>query len=154
MLPTPNSRNGTAVQPTSPFGAIPLLYPYLIPNPGNRAEPWLLWDVRHAPSTAKRVAPRTVVLSAVDKFKELATHPPVSCVHIAYNTNTIGMINYWGPIVVHKGEGGTVLIGEVSTVNDDETDNVFREPIGRFAQVEEDEEPFRLLVSDYRTWLA
>jgi hypothetical protein len=52
------------------------------------------------------------------------------------------------------GEGGTVLIGEVSTVNDDETDNVFREPIGRFATVEEDEAPHRLLVSDYRAWLG
>jgi D-lyxose ketol-isomerase len=52
------------------------------------------------------------------------------------------------------GEGGDVLIGEVSTVNDDETDNVFREPIGRFANVEEDEAPTHLLVSDYRTWLA
>ena len=52
------------------------------------------------------------------------------------------------------GEGGTVLIGEVSTVNDDETDNVFRLPIGRFAEVEEDEPPLRLLVSDYRTWLG
>ena len=52
------------------------------------------------------------------------------------------------------GEGGEVLIGEVSTVNDDETDNVFREPIGRFSQVEEDEAPTHLLVSDYRTWLA
>ncbi|MEL6701522.1 MAG: D-lyxose/D-mannose family sugar isomerase, partial [Pseudomonadota bacterium] len=31
------------------------------------------------------------------------------------------------------GEGGDVLIGEVSTVNDDETDNIFRDPIGRFA---------------------
>ncbi|EYD77139.1 ATP synthase delta chain [Rubellimicrobium mesophilum DSM 19309] len=51
------------------------------------------------------------------------------------------------------GEGGTVLIGEVSTVNDDETDNVFRLPIGRFADIEEDEPPFRLLVSDYRNWL-
>ena len=47
------------------------------------------------------------------------------------------------------GEGGEVLIGEVSTVNDDETDNVFREPIGRFSQIEEDEEPLHLLVSDY-----
>ena len=52
------------------------------------------------------------------------------------------------------GEGGTVLVGEVSTVNDDETDNVFRLPIGRFAEVEEDEPPFRLLVSDYRQWLS
>ncbi|MEN3792231.1 D-lyxose/D-mannose family sugar isomerase [Fulvimarina sp. MAC3] len=52
------------------------------------------------------------------------------------------------------GEGGDVLIGEVSTVNDDETDNIFREPIGRFARIEEDEPPHRLLVSDYATWLA
>ena len=52
------------------------------------------------------------------------------------------------------GDGGDVLIGEVSTVNDDETDNIFREPIGRFAQIEEDVAPKHLLVSDYRTWLA
>lgn len=52
------------------------------------------------------------------------------------------------------GEGGDVLIGEVSTVNDDETDNIFREPIGRFANIEEDEAPRHLLVSDYRTWLV
>ena len=51
------------------------------------------------------------------------------------------------------GEGGDVLIGEVSTVNDDETDNVFRDPIGRFAEIEEDEAPTHLLVSDYRKWL-
>ena len=47
------------------------------------------------------------------------------------------------------GEGGDVLIGEVSSVNDDETDNIFREPIGRFAEIEEDEAPMHLLVSDY-----
>lgn len=47
------------------------------------------------------------------------------------------------------GEGGDVLIGEVSTVNDDETDNIFREPIGRFADVIEDVAPTHLLVSDY-----
>lgn len=52
------------------------------------------------------------------------------------------------------GEGGDVLIGEVSTVNDDETDNWFREPIGRFAEIEEDAAPSRLLVSDYGKWLA
>ncbi|MCK0141250.1 D-lyxose/D-mannose family sugar isomerase [Aliiroseovarius sp. F20344] len=52
------------------------------------------------------------------------------------------------------GEGGDVLIGEVSTVNDDETDNIFREPIGRFAEIEEDEDPTHLLVSDYSKWLG
>ncbi|MDD9908849.1 MAG: D-lyxose/D-mannose family sugar isomerase [Ahrensia sp.] len=52
------------------------------------------------------------------------------------------------------GEGGDVLIGEVSTVNDDLTDNIFHEPIGRFADIEEDCEPLHLLVSDYERWLA
>lgn len=51
------------------------------------------------------------------------------------------------------GEGGDVLIGEVSTVNDDLTDNIFRAPIGRFANIEEDVDPTHLLVSDYDTWL-
>jgi len=46
-------------------------------------------------------------------------------------------------------EEGDTLIGEVSTVNDDKTDNVFEMPIGRFADVEEDEAAVRLLVSDY-----
>ncbi len=52
------------------------------------------------------------------------------------------------------GEGGDVLIGEVSTVNDDLTDNIFREPIGRFSEIEEDVPPTHLLVSDYERWLA
>jgi D-lyxose ketol-isomerase len=52
------------------------------------------------------------------------------------------------------GEGGDVLIGEVSTVNDDETDNIFRDPIGRFAAIEEDVDPTHLLVSDYAKWLG
>ena len=51
------------------------------------------------------------------------------------------------------GEGGRVLIGEVSNVNDDLTDNVFRDPIGRFSEIEEDAPPLHLLVSDYDRWL-
>ena len=46
-------------------------------------------------------------------------------------------------------EDADVLIGEVSTVNDDLTDNVFEMEIGRFATIEEDEAPLHLLVSDY-----
>lgn len=52
-----------------------------------------------------------------------------------------------------RGEGADVLIGEISTVNDDATDNWFRDPVGRFADVDEDVEPLRLLVSDYDTRL-
>ncbi len=52
------------------------------------------------------------------------------------------------------GEGGDVLIGEVSTVNNDLTDNIFAEELGRFSEIEEDEPPLHLLVSDYPKWLA
>ncbi len=40
---------------------------------------------------------------------------------------------------------GPVLVGEVSQVNDDRTDNYFLEPVGRFAEIEEDEPPLRRL---------
>lgn len=50
-------------------------------------------------------------------------------------------------------EDADVLIGEVSTVNDDLTDNVFADPIGRFSSIEEDETPLHLLVSDYDRYL-
>ncbi len=46
-------------------------------------------------------------------------------------------------------EAGDCLIREVSTVNDDRTDNVFEDDIGRFSAIEEDEAPLHLLVSDY-----
>lgn len=48
---------------------------------------------------------------------------------------------------------GDVLIGEVSTVNDDVNDNIFEQPIGRFSDIEEDEDPLHLLVSDYDKFL-
>ncbi|MGR3434988.1 MAG: D-lyxose/D-mannose family sugar isomerase [Shimia sp.] len=51
------------------------------------------------------------------------------------------------------GEGGDVLVVEVSNVNDDRTDNIFRDPVGRFSDIEEDAAPTHLLVSDYDTWL-
>lgn len=61
-------------------------------------------------------------------------------------------------VTLHKGiyhafwaeEGyGPVLIGEVSKCNDDNTDNRFYEPMGRFPKVEEDEQPYRLLCNEY-----
>ncbi len=53
------------------------------------------------------------------------------------------------------GEGGDVFVGEVSTVNDDNTDNIFEDArISRFSGIEEDEDPWRLLVSDYGKWVA
>lgn len=44
---------------------------------------------------------------------------------------------------------GDVLIGEVSMCNDDNTDNRFNPPVGRFPTIEEDEPPYRLLCNEY-----
>ena len=54
-------------------------------------------------------------------------------------------------LLYHKfwAEGGRVLVGEVSTVNDDNADNKFLEPIGRFTEIDEDEPPHYLLLTDY-----
>jgi D-lyxose ketol-isomerase len=51
----------------------------------------------------------------------------------------------------HKfwGEECRVLVGEVSVVNDDNTDNRFYEPVGRFPIIDEDEPPLYLLCTDY-----
>ena len=44
---------------------------------------------------------------------------------------------------------GPVLIGEVSQCNDDNIDNRFNPPAGRFPEIEEDEPPYRLLCNEY-----
>ena len=54
---------------------------------------------------------------------------------------------FWG-----EEGGGRLLVGEVSRVNDDSTDNFFLEPVGRFPAVDEDVEPVHLLCSDYQTF--
>jgi len=44
---------------------------------------------------------------------------------------------------------GKVLVGEVSAVNDDHSDNRFYEDLGRFPEIEEDEAKACLLICDY-----
>ena len=51
---------------------------------------------------------------------------------------------FWG----REGKG-TILVGEVSRVNDDYVDNKFYEGVGRFPTIEEDEPPAFLLYDDY-----
>ena len=50
------------------------------------------------------------------------------------------------------GEGGKILVGEVSLVNDDFQDNHFYQPVGRFAAIVEDEPPLHLLYNDYKDY--
>ena len=49
-----------------------------------------------------------------------------------------------------EGKEGKVLIGEVSRVNDDSGDSIFKESVNRFPDVNEDAEQEFLLVSDYQ----
>lgn len=50
---------------------------------------------------------------------------------------------------VEEGKG-SVLLGEVSMCNDDNTDNYFyNKKVGRFPAIDEDEEPYRLLCNEY-----
>jgi D-lyxose ketol-isomerase len=51
-----------------------------------------------------------------------------------------------------KGKG-KILVGEVSAVNDDSSDNRFYRPVGRFPETFEDEKPVHLLASDYPKYL-
>ena len=44
---------------------------------------------------------------------------------------------------------GAVLLGEVSMCNDDNTDNRFHKPVGRFPAIDEDEPAYRLLCNEY-----
>ncbi|MEG1012578.1 MAG: D-lyxose/D-mannose family sugar isomerase [Ruthenibacterium sp.] len=68
---------------------------------------------------------------------ELAPGQSVTLTHGLYHA-------FWG-----KKGSGPVLIGEVSQCNDDNTDNRFYEPMGRFPDIEEDAAPFRLLCTEY-----
>lgn len=57
------------------------------------------------------------------------------------------------PFVYHRFYGqeghGTVIVGEVSDVNDDDNDNRFETPLKRFPKVEEDEAPSHYLCNEY-----
>jgi len=57
------------------------------------------------------------------------------------------------PYVYHTFYGragcGTVMVGEVSDVNDDANDNCFLDKLGRFPDIIEDESPLHLLCTEY-----
>lgn len=55
------------------------------------------------------------------------------------------------PYVYHAfwATGQMALVGEVSAVNDDATDNRFHKPLPRFPKIQEDAAPHRLLCNEY-----
>ena len=62
---------------------------------------------------------------------------------------SISLTPYIAHVLGPKPCTGDCIIGEVSKVNDDHTDNFFLDPIARFADIEEDEAPLHLLCNEY-----
>ena len=62
---------------------------------------------------------------------------------------SISLTPYIAHVFGPKPGTGDCIIGEVSKVNDDHTDNFFLDPISRFADIEEDEPPIHLLCNEY-----
>ena len=63
--------------------------------------------------------------------------------------NSISLTPYLAHIFGPAGNAGDTVIGEVSKVNDDRTDNYFLEPTARFADIEEDEQAIVPLCNEY-----
>jgi len=92
-------------------------------------------------------APVTVSMDGIEKTLESGT-----IVTLTPGESITLVPNMYHKFWVEKGTG-KVLIGEVSGVNDDRVDNRFHKEIGRFADIEEDEDPLYLLYDDYKKYL-
>jgi D-lyxose ketol-isomerase len=93
-----------------------------------------------------------------EKFDNKSFHVNLDGIKRSFNPGDIVRLSPGESISLYQGlyhtfygepGKGKVLVGEVSAVNDDHTDNKFYEPVGRFPEIEEDEPPWKLLSSDY-----
>lgn len=95
------------------------------------------------PGTGKVSVVKDGILITTDSDSEIRIMPGESLTLVPGAFHS-----FWG-----AEEGETVMVGEVSSVNDDNTDNCFAEKRERFQKLREDVSPYRLLVSDYRELL-
>ena len=63
--------------------------------------------------------------------------------------NSVRLTPYMYHVFGAKAGEGDLVVGEVSAVNDDNTDNYFSEPVSRFADIEEDEPIYHPLCNEY-----
>lgn len=97
-------------------------------------------------STADGGFADTAVTVQVDGMRKVVSAGSVLCLKPGESiTLPPGLYHkFWG-----ESGFGTVLLGEVSTVNDDTVDNRFYESVGRFPSIDEDEPPRYLLSFEY-----
>ena len=110
----------------------------------NRAGGVLLMEVRNcAPDGAPADTDVTLSFDGVRR-----TAPAGTALRIVPGESVTIHRGLYHRFYCEKG-AGKILVGEVSSVNDDHADNVFVEQIGRFPDIEEDEPPLRLLATEY-----
>ncbi len=68
---------------------------------------------------------------------------------LVYPGCSISLAPYMAHIFGPKPGAGDLIVGEVSKVNDDNTDNYFMEPTARFADIQEDEAILHPLCNEY-----
>jgi len=107
-------------------------------------------------NSSKRTAPgsppppldeKTEVVASMDGVVSVLKPGSVTTLHPGRSITLPPYLyhEFWG----EPGKG-TVLVGEVSTVNDDATDNCFLKAPGRFPAIDEDTKPLYLLCTEYR----
>lgn len=68
---------------------------------------------------------------------------------LVYQGQSVTLTPYMAHIFGAKAGSGDLIAGEVSKVNDDNTDNYFIEPVYRFSEIEEDEPVMHPLCNEY-----
>ena len=93
---------------------------------------------------------------SIDRNSDVTVHMDGRAVTVPAGTRlrlTPGQSITITPLLYHdftvEPGSGDVLLGEVSQCNDDNHDNRFEPPVGRFPAIEEDEPPYRLLCGEY-----
>jgi len=101
-----------------------------------------LWNVD--PATGK------VLDTPISVYQDgiLYTHQPGEEILIQPG-NSISLAPFIAHIFGPKPGSGDLVVGEVSAINDDMTDNYFLEKTSRFADIEEDEAPVHPLCNEY-----
>ena len=72
---------------------------------------------------------------------------------LVYPGNSISLQPHMAHVFGPKVGEGDLICGEVSKVNDDNTDNYFLDPTSRFADIDEDEAPLHPLCNEYDRYL-
>jgi D-lyxose ketol-isomerase len=102
----------------------------------------LCFELHRAGSDGASFSPESFFVSQDGEKKE---YPPGAVIALSAGESIT-----LPPYLSHSfwAEGGDVLVGEVSTVNDDTADNFFHREIPRFTEITEDEPPHFLLVHE------